>query len=216
MVTEAAQARLDDTAPHVTVGAFIEESLRTPKTGYFERNSNGYLEEVSPTRTYSLPADSDLVVWIKIYTSVVNQGTEDVRVRLENVDLSSSVPSVHVEIESESRRTSRVSSTMNLSHTLAVGQAVKNWADHPELLCIVANLRVDDERDNGVIDTWPVQVAADGLVSSESGSLEWQTYPSVRTLPRRRAYFLSKIDGVPLVPSRRSYGRSRLNRFRST
>jgi hypothetical protein len=213
MAIEAAQARLDESAPRIQVWTSIYLPLGRGESGYYQGTSVEYLREVSKTREYSLPNDKDLIVWIKITTFVTNRGTEPARVRLEEVGPSSKLSSVRVEIAKDSRGSLQVLPTGDLTLEWAVGQTVEDWATQSKLNITIVNLRADDERDNGVIDTWPLQVTADCLVLVASGRLGWPSFPVVRTLPRRREYFLSKIDSEPLIPTRRAGVRSRLYRF---
>lgn len=209
LLEEATLARLDETAPRITV----KTRLFSETTPYFEGPADytdpKILTSVSNDHVYQLPRDNDLNLWVRAVTTLVNVGSEPVRYRLMAGEFTGTElkPPAFLIKGTDTLASAQLLPTDSVDVHWTTGQSVKDWSQLDKLSASVAAIFIDDERDNGAIDAWPLFITAE--MFHEPSDNEWQLpdTPSVRTLPRRRQYFRSKLENLVLVT--RGHGATR-------
>jgi hypothetical protein len=203
LTLEAVKTRLDDQGPRVAV--LVRERDRQYNGDTFYR---GYRESafeldripVATNRQFDQRVDLERQVALPIFVTAVNSGSERIRVQLRPVMGRAETLDVNIEPDGPLE----ILADHSEQFAVTISQTVELWRRY-KLDDVVVELLVDDRRDNGVIDTWGVRVVAN-LFDDAAAWAVTDYAPGLRVLPRRRQYFLSKIDDKYLGAVNHSHG----------
>ncbi len=198
LAIDSARSRLDQDAPRIDV--YVEQVSVQPVES-----------QHTPGARWSLAADADRLLRVQAQVTVVNL-MNDRTIHLKVKGLHDSAMRADVEV--------LLVPAAKLSYFLTATFALRQWAENwesrqagtplPNVVagCVIAG----DDRDEGVVDTWPLHLAAwpvqpagdsDGtwqLTAGMAGSDWFQI--AIRPL-RERSYWISQRKNIPLPePSR--------------
>ncbi|MBY8868710.1 hypothetical protein [Streptomyces sennicomposti] len=208
---DAARGRLDDQAPQVEVHL-------TPETAWPPLGpSAGWPQPWPPAQEWHFPRDEDTLLALRVTVHVTNHSDRPVHATFEG-DL------YHPYVEGADRPT-----RMDRRLLLDPGQSVaadlrkhfplKDWAENHRAYTeetgdrpaqALALVRVHDDRDNGVIDSWELALSGAPIQPDPERAGVWRLTPpmpdesALRCVdfelqpPRVRTYWLSRSKNMPL------------------
>jgi hypothetical protein len=193
LAIDAARSRLDQDAPRIDV--YVEQVSFLPA-------DPGDL----PGARWHLPADAARLLRVQAQVRVVNL-MNDRTIHLKVKGLQDA----HTRLDTEVLLVPAAKLSYYLTATFTLSQWVENWQSHragtplPNVAegCVIAG----DDRDEGVVDTWPLHLAAWPIQLAEDPDGSWQFNPglagndwfriAIRPL-RERSYWISQRRNVPL------------------
>jgi hypothetical protein len=193
LAIDSARSRLDQDAPRIDV--YVEQ------VSYLPADSASM-----PGALWSLPADAGRLVRVQAHVTVVNL-MNDRTIHLKVKGLHDAAMGADAEV--------LLVPAANLSYFLVamftLSQWAENWEAHqagnPLPHVVEGSVVAGDDRDEGVVDTWPLRLAAwpvrpaegsDGtwrLIAGMAGSDWFQV--AIRPL-RERSYWISQRKNIPM------------------
>jgi hypothetical protein len=193
LAIDSARSRLDQDAPRIDV--YVEQ------VSYLPADSGSM-----PGALWSLPADAGRLVRVQAHVKVVNL-MNDRTIHLKVKGLHDAAMGADAEV--------LLVPAANLSYFLVamftLSQWAENWESHqagnPLPNVVEGSVVAGDDRDEGVVDTWPLRLAAwpvrpaedsDGtwrLIAGMAGSDWFQV--AIRPL-RERSYWISQRKNIPM------------------
>jgi hypothetical protein len=194
LAIDSARSRLDQDAPRIDV--YVEQVSVQPVES-----------QHAPGARWSLAADADRLLRVQAQVTVVNlMNDRTIHLKVKGLHDSSMRADVEVLLVPAAKL------SYFLTATFALSQWAENWQSRQAGTTPVPNVvegcvMAGDDRDEGVVDTWPLHLAAwpvqpagdsDGtwqLTAGMAGSDWFQI--AIRPL-RERSYWISQRNNIPL------------------
>jgi len=199
LAIDSARNRLDQDAPRIDV--YVEQV-----TMFAAGSADGPGEEIEAGARWELPADAARLLRVQALVSVANLMTDrTVHIRVSGLLDSGMVP------DRELLLAPSAAMAYVLAATFTVRQWTAQWAAHraaTDLPCVAdGQVICRDDRDEGVVDTWPLRLSAWPIQSVPGSADQWQLTAEtpgsdwfeigIRPL-RQRSYWISQRDGIAL------------------
>ncbi|RVU14598.1 hypothetical protein EOT10_40615 [Streptomyces antnestii] len=208
---DAARGRLDDQAPQVEV--HLTADAAWPPLG----PSSGWPQPWPATQEWHFPRDEDVHLALRVTLHVTNHSNRPVHVTFQG-DL------YHPYVEGADRPTKMdhrllLDPAQSVTADLRKHFPLKDWAENHRLSTEEAGegpaqalglVRVHDDRDNGVIDSWELKLSGFPIRPDSDRAGVWHLTaptldePALRCVdftlqpPRVRSYWLSRSKDIPL------------------
>jgi len=193
LAIDAARSRLDQDAPRIDV--YVEQVSFLPA-------DPGDM----PGARWKLPADATRLLRVQAQVRVVNlMNDRTIHLKVKGLHDAHTRPDVEVLLVPAAKLSYYLTATFTLS------QWAENWESHqagtvlPNVVdgCVIAG----DDRDEGVVDTWPLHLAAWPIQPAEDSDGSWQQAAgmagndwfqiAIRPL-RERSYWISQRRNIPM------------------
>jgi len=206
LAIDSARTRLDQDAPRIEV--YVEQ-VSVLSAG--SRNVPG--PQAGSGASWHLPADADRTLQVQAQVRVVNLMT-DRTIHLKVKGLHDSA----LRADTEVLLVPAAKLAYFLTATFTLAQWAENWesrrAQNPPPNCVEGYVRAGDDRDEGVVDTWPLHLAAwpiepagDPIEPAADWDGAWQLTAgmtgsgwfeiAIRPL-RERSYWISQRQNIEL------------------
>jgi hypothetical protein len=193
LAIDAARSRLDQDAPRIDV--YVEQVSFLPA-------DPGDM----PGARWKLPADATRLLRVQAQVRVVNlMNDRTIHLKVKGLQDAHMRPDVEVLLVPAAKLSYYLTATFTLT------QWAENWESHqagtvlPNVVegCVTAG----DDRDEGVVDTWPLHLAAWPIQPAEDSDGSWQQAAgmagndwfqiAIRPL-RERSYWISQRRNIPM------------------
>jgi hypothetical protein len=201
MISETIKTRLDANAPTLVVN--VEPSIRPPALE--PSVTGGEPSEIEVNREFTLPNDANDNIILRQYFSLQNDGT---RTAIADLPQWRQIKKGGPDRFRQGRF--EIAPHVKVEGYFYIGKSFEAWIDiaaRSNATISTFEVSVSDEGDAGIIDVYQIVVtgtpfrATDGKWSIAAGSpeLSIDSTTAARAEPRKRSYFLSKIDGTFLA-----------------
>jgi hypothetical protein len=193
LAIDAARSRLDQDAPRIDV--YVEQVSFLPA-------DPGDL----PGARWNLPADASRLLRVQAQVTVVNlMNDRTIHLKVKGLQDAHMRPDVEVLLVPAAKLSYYLTATFTLS------QWAENWESHragtPLPNVVAGSVIAGDDRDEGVVDTWPLHLAAWPIQPAEGSDGSWQQAAgmagddwfriAIRPL-RERSYWISQRRNIPM------------------
>ena len=191
LAIDAARSRLDQDAPRIDV--YVEQVSSVPADA-------GDM----PGARWKLPADAARLLRVQAQVRVVNlMNDRTIHLKVKGLQDARTRPDVEVLLVPAAKLPYYLTATFTLS------QWVENWEAHqagtPLPNVVTGSVMAGDDRDEGVVDTWPLRLAALPVQPAEGSDGSWQLtagvagneWIAIRPL-RERSYWISQRRNIPM------------------
>ena len=190
LAIDAARSRLDQDAPRIDV--------------YVEQVS--FLPTDMPGARWNLPADAARLLRVQAQVTVVNlMNDRTIHLKVKGLQDAHGRPDVEVLLVPAAKL------SYYLTATFTLRQWAENWESHqagtPLPNIVAGAVTAGDDRDEGVVDTWPLHLAAWPIQPAEDSGGSWQQAAgmtgndwfqvAIRPL-RERSYWISQRRNIPM------------------
>jgi hypothetical protein len=193
LAIDAARSRLDQDAPRIDV--YVEQVSFLPADA-------GDI----PGKRWKLPADATRLLRVQAQVTVVNlMNDRTIHLKVRGLHDAHMRPDLEVLLVPAAKLSYYLTATFTLS------QWVENWESHqaatPLPNVVEGSVIAGDDRDEGVVDTWPLHLAAWPVQPAEDADGSWQQAAgmagtdwfqiAIRPL-RERSYWISQRRNIPM------------------
>ena len=193
LAIDAARSRLDQDAPRIDV--YVEQVSFLPA-------DPGDL----PGAGWQLPADAARLLRVQAQVRVVNlMNDRTIHLKVKGLHDAHARPDAEVLLVPAAKLSYYLTATFTLS------QWAENWESHragtPLPNVVAGSVIAGDDRDEGVVDTWPLHLAAWPVQPAEGSDGSWQQTTgmagtdwfqiAIRPL-RERSYWISQRRNLPM------------------
>jgi hypothetical protein len=193
LAIDNARSRLDQDAPRIDV--YVEQVSFLPADS-----------EDMPGARWNLPADAARLLRVQAQVRVVNlMNDRTIHLKVKGLQDAGMRADMEVLLVPAAKLSYFLTATFTLS------QWVENWESHqagtPLPNVVEGAVIAGDDRDEGVVDTWPLRLAAWPVRPAESSDSTWQPTAgmagsdwfqiAIRPL-RERSYWISQRKNIPM------------------
>src|SRR6266700_3045467 len=193
LAIDSARSRLDQDAPRIDV--YVEQVSALPA------DSGGM-----PGALWTLPADAARLLRVQAQVRVINL-MNDRTIHLKVNGLQDAA----MRADAEVLLVPAAKLSYFLTATFTLGQWAENWesyrAGNPLPNAVEGSVTAGDDRDEGVVDTWPLRLAAWPVQPAQDPDGTWQLTAgmagsdwfqiAIRPL-RERSYWISQRKNIPM------------------
>ena len=193
LAIDSARSRLDQDAPRIDV--YVEQVSAFPRT-----------PGACPGALWSLPADAARLLRVQAQVRVVNlMNDRTIHLKVKGLHDAAMRADAEVLLVPSAKLSYFLTATFTLS------QWAENWESHqagnPLPNVVEGSVIAGDDRDEGVVDTWPLRLAAWPVQPAEDADGTWRVIAgmagsdwfqiAIRPL-RERSYWISQRKNIPM------------------
>jgi hypothetical protein len=208
----AARAGMDTDAPKVQV--FIDEATMPMFEPSASAHLGGQPQRLKPGREWHLPRDAGQRLLVRLVVRIANRGDS-----LADLSFDGCIRGPESTASETSIFPTPMDGSLGIPYFIDASFTIKEWSENWRArqqgktlpFVAMAAITCTDIRDEGVVDTWSLQISSCPIRSDPERDGVWQIDPDLlgkptqlalgykRRPPRKRTYWRSRSENLPLA-----------------